>query len=64
MFSDIHEEREHRLVEETKKQTAENILNKVYYFSKDCFIDDEEEFDKFIKNLAREYEVEIKENDL
>ena len=61
MFSDMHEEWEYRLVEKTKKETAEKILNKVYRFSKDCYIDDEEEFDEMIKNLAKQYGVEIKE---
>lgn len=61
MFSDMHEEWEYRLVEKTKKETAEKILNKVYHSSKDYYIDDEEVFDEMIKNLAKQYGVEIKE---
>lgn len=68
MFSDMHEEWEYRLVEKTKKETAEKILNELYVqFSADYLVGLRNEYKDWkyadlIKRYAKSIGIQIKEN--
>ena len=42
-------------IQQARKETAREILNKIYHLSKGYYIDDEEEYIEMIKKLAKQY---------
>lgn len=64
MFSDMHEEWERRLVEKTKKETAEKIFNELFkkhnvFNDNDVIIAWQEK--EMLKELAKKHGVEVEE---